>query len=287
MPDPLFHRAGQRISREINSFGFIGVGTLATAIIRGLRHRRPLLSIHLSPRSQATSLALSCSDERIYRHSSNAEVVDASQVVFLTMRPPQLATAVSGLRFRADQVVLSCLSGVTLAELKGLCEPAGIYRLQCIPSIAWGEGPLVLVPSNAQVLDFLGGLGTLIAVEDETVFGALWAGSTVMSTISRLQKALIDWKIAHGVPPHQATAYVHSLLHAVAKISARAEESTLTGLPQAHETPGGLNYRVRLWLEERGWFDMLGFALTATSQLKGESLTVLGDDQHRDFPTEA
>ncbi|WP_187640193.1 hypothetical protein [Bosea sp. F3-2] len=51
-----------------HSIGFLGVGTLAKAMILGLRKRWPELEIQLSPRSEKLSSELAAADPKIHRH---------------------------------------------------------------------------------------------------------------------------------------------------------------------------------------------------------------------------
>ncbi len=252
--------------------GFLGVGTIATTMIAGLRQSWPDLPIHLSPRSEAASRQMAEQDGRIVRHGSNAEVVEASGIVFLTMRPPQLDAAVQGLPFRDGQVVASALAGTPLAEIERLVAPASACRVLPLPMIARREGPLGLYAAPPSVTALLAGLGDAVDAPDEAVFDTYMAASASMSTFFALQAALARWLEGRGATPEGAAAYVRSLHRALAETSQRTAFADLPALVAEHETAGGLNQRVRTGLERQGWFDGLVEALDGLASLQRADL---------------
>ena len=256
-----------------SSIGFLGVGTLARAISLSMRGSWPKLDIQLSPRSASISRELALADTKMHWRASNAEVVDASGVIFLTMRPPQFVDAVRDISFRPDQLVISCLTGISIEEVRRFCAPADVIRVLPTPSIERCEGPIVLCPPLLRARSLFGGLGDIIEAQDEAELTAIWPCSTFMSSYFTLQAVLIDWVVMRGVNRSIAVIYVRSLLKALAETGASVDLDSLPELILAHETPGGLNYRVRLELENAGWFELVGKALDATTRLRGAELT--------------
>ena len=248
--------------------GFLGVGTIATAMVYGLRAAWPSLPLHLSPRSEATSLALAAADPLIRREASNAAVVEASRLVFVTVLPTQLDTLMRSLRFRADQTVVSCVAGTPLAEIEAFVSPACACRLVPLPMIARREGPLILYPAIGQVRELFAGQGDLIAASDEQAFSAYVAGSAAMSTILALEHAMVTWMTRRGASSEGAATYVGSLVRSLAETAVRTDVRAWPTLVGDHETPGGLNERVRRSLQDQGWFEMLGVAFDGLASLK-------------------
>ncbi|WP_187640194.1 hypothetical protein [Bosea sp. F3-2] len=135
-------------------------------------------------------------------------------MIFLTVRPPQFEEAVRDLRFRPDQLVLSCLAGMSIAEVRERCAPAEVARVLPIPAIERSEGPIVLCPSVARARALFDGLGDIVDVADEASLAAIWPCSAFMSPYFALQSALIDWVVERGVDRSAAVTYVRSLLRA-------------------------------------------------------------------------
>ncbi len=188
------------------------------------------------------------------------------------MRPPQLDGAMHGLPFRAGQVVASAVAGTPLAEIERLVAPAAACRVLPLPMIARREGPLGLYAAPPVVTALLAGLGDAVDAPDEAAFDTYMAASASMSTFFAQQAALAHWLQGRGATAEGAAAYVRSLHRALAETSRRTAFTDLPSLVAEHETPGGLNQRVRTGLERQGWFDALGEALDRLSSLRRADL---------------
>ncbi|HEY0919469.1 NAD(P)-binding domain-containing protein [Devosia sp.] len=233
--------------------GFIGTGTITRAVVEGLHHAGREQEILVSQRSESVSADL----ERRFagvRRAANAEVAAGSDIVFLAMRPVQVEDALSGVRFKPGQLVISFVTGLSLADLAALAPEATVGRVLPPPAIARGEGPIICYPALPPVLQLLTGLGRLVVPASEAELLALGSVSGFMSSYFELHNALIDWLRQRGVSEDNATTYVAAMLHGLAGTAQAAGATELAGLPAEHETPGGLNQRVRQRLRERGWF---------------------------------
>jgi pyrroline-5-carboxylate reductase len=207
----------------------------------------------------------------VRRAHSNAEVVEGSAIVVLTVRPPQFREAVTGLPFRAGQMVVSCLAKTSLEDVATLVAPAAACRMIPLPSVEFGAGPLVIYPPLPVVSDIFGKLGFPVVAETEAELRAYSAASATMSTFFALQAEMVNWLAGQGAPRVRAQAYVASMHQALAETSARfggdGQELILD-----HETPGGINERVRRGLTHAGWFGALGSVLDKLADLSGDDL---------------
>ena len=185
----------------------------------------------------------------------------------LAMRPPQLDAALRDLGFRSDQIVVSCVAATPLEELASRVAPARVCRLIPLPTIARREGPLVLYPALPEIRDLLAHQGDLIVPPDETALAAYVAGSAAMSTILAMQDTIATWIASRGATPDGADAYVRSLFRALSETAVRTDPGARDDLVARHETPGGLNARVRGSLAAEGWFDALGAAFDRIAAL--------------------
>ncbi|MBB3771197.1 pyrroline-5-carboxylate reductase [Angulomicrobium tetraedrale] len=243
--------------------GFVGTGTLVSAVIDGLQATHgDRCTILVSPRSQETSQALAARYANVTRAPSSAAVVEGSDVVFLGMRPNQLDEATAGLPFRPDQTVVSFLAGVPHARVSETVRPAGhVVRVNPLPPIRLRKGPVVIYPANPIVEDLFGGLGDLIVASKESDLAAIAHGSAMMSSHYALQNAIIDWLVSREMAPDTATHYVRSMFSGLAAVGLDAFAKGEAVDPAHHETKGGLNERGRRYLTEIGWFDEVGRAL--------------------------
>jgi pyrroline-5-carboxylate reductase len=254
------------------TFGFIGVGTIASAFIAGLRRTGNDSPIVLSPRSEARSVALATNFAKVRRAHSNAEVVADSDIVFLTMRPAQVEDALDGLRFRPDQTVVSFVTGLFLPDLAALAPDSQVARILPLPMIAEGQGPVICFPRNEALLALLQGMGDVVVPTTEAELLALGAASGFMSSFFELEQALAGWLARRGVSVGTADHYVRSMLHGLAVVGRATPQDQLAGLTEEFETKGGLNARTRAKLASMSWFDTPGLAFEEVGRLDRRNL---------------
>lgn len=248
------------------AIGFLGVGTISTAVIRAMARRPgPPEEILLSPRSERLSTALAEEFAHCRRLASNEEVVEHSDIVVLAMRPQQLDEALEGLRFRADQVIASFVAGTPPSQMAGLVAPAArVAQLIPLPAIELDRGPLLICPAIPEVERAFAGLGDVICWEDESRIRVFSCASAYMSTYYEMQNRIIEWMEARGVERDVAARYILSELDGLAAVGKATPVERLDELPDEHQTRGGLNERVRRTLSEQGWFGELVEALDDT-----------------------
>src|SRR5690242_387996 len=121
--------------------GFIGTGTISAAVIEGLQSLPDAPEVIVSPRSEATSLALAAKFAKVRRAGSNADAAKA-EMVFLGMRPMHLDEAMAGIDFGAEQILVSMVAGFSLAEIKARWPKPRVCRFIPMPGMARGKGPV-------------------------------------------------------------------------------------------------------------------------------------------------
>lgn len=239
------------------SIGFIGVGTIGSALVTAILERRqpPTIEVLLSPRSTVRSAALASRFAPAHVMADNQAVVDGSDIVFVTVLPDQVVETCSALRFRPDQVVVGVAAGWPPSRLRAHVAPAeSVGQLIPLPMITLGVGPVVLYPSIPQIERLLADSGTTVVLEREDQVGVLSCASAIMSSFFAFQNAAIDWVADHGLDRGLAATYVTSQLHGLASESIAVDPDCLPSAVAEHETPGGLNEQIRTGLAARGMF---------------------------------
>lgn len=245
--------------------GFIGTGTISAAVIEGLQSLPDAPQIVVSPRSEATSLALAAKFRNVTRAQSNADVATAD-IVFLGMRPMHVEAAMAGIGFRAGQIVASMVAGFGLDDIGARWPKATVCRFIPLPGIARGKGPMTTYPAVPEIIELMSPLGDLFVAPDEARihFGGI---NAFMSSYYELQRALIDVGTGAGLGASDARGFVVSMLGMLADTAQDTPDAVFDKLVEEHQTKGGLNERVRITLMEQGWFDAPRAALTATTTL--------------------
>jgi len=245
--------------------GFIGTGTISAAVIEGLQSLPEAPEVIVSPRSEATSLALAAKFKNVSRAQSNAEVATAD-IVFLGMRPMHLEDAMAGIDFKTGQIVASMVAGFGLNDIRARWPNATVCRFIPLPGIARGMGPMATYPAVPEIVSLVSPLGDLFVAPDEgrIHFGGL---NSFMSSYYELQRALIDVGTGAGISESDARGFVVSLLGMLADTAQRTPDAAFGSLVEEHQTKGGLNERVRATLLQQGWFDAPRAAMNATTTL--------------------
>jgi pyrroline-5-carboxylate reductase len=255
------------------SLGFIGTGAITDAVVQGLHAAGNMKhDIHLSPRSEARSRALAARYDRVIREDSNATVVAKSDIVFLAVRPQQMPE-LGGLRFRAEQTVVSFLAGTPIDQLRPFVAPAArLVRLVPLPCIGLRQGPILMMPSDPAVEVLFDKLGDLIVLTDEANFASASVITGLMSSHFELQNVVLDWLKTQKVPGAQAALYVCSFFAGLGAIGLAAGRAGQSIDVADYETRGGLNEACRIQLSGVGWFAQINEALRAI-RARGDALS--------------
>ena len=95
----------------MTTYGLLGVGSIASAIVVGLCDGVPdAPPVVLSPRNAARSSGLATRFPSVRVAADNQAVVDACDVVVVCLLPAQADEVLAGLRFRAGQAVVSAVA---------------------------------------------------------------------------------------------------------------------------------------------------------------------------------
>jgi pyrroline-5-carboxylate reductase len=243
--------------------GFVGTGTLADAVIRGLQTTAAAAhSFHLSPRSESRSRALAAEfPQNTVREESNAAVVEKSDIVLLGVLPKQIPD-LAGLPFRADQIVVSFLAGVPVEVVRQHTGPATrVVRMIPLPGIEFCKGPILMTPSDPVVEGLFGPVGDLVIPDKETDLDTISIGSGLMSAQFALQNTIAGWMQSRGIAEGIATRFVRSLFSGLGELALSVERKGEPLPPENYETPGGLNEAARAYLNRVGWFDGMAKAM--------------------------
>ena len=249
--------------KELPRLGFVGVGTIAEALITGMCARgEQRCNFLLSPRNANITGELARRLPFVAVASDNQAVVDGSDIVFLAVTP-QIATEVlSALKFRPDQHVVSLIATFDAARLRPLIAPAAsLTRLAPVPSVARRLGPLIMCPPCEEVARLLTGLGQLIQLQTEPELDALWTVTGLMAPYFGLLNEISAWLSREGVPQSQARSFVATLFEALSATAAERCSEGFDELRAAHTTPGGLNEQSFRELKSAGWMQLFAQAL--------------------------
>lgn len=223
--------------------GFIGVGTIASAVIRGLLGgERPPERILLSPRSASTVEALAGEFSAVEVAGSNQAVIDGSETVVLALRPQDAEEALRPLTFTADIDVISLMALVPLARVRELVAPArSVARVLALPPCAQRLGPVAVFPGEPAATSLARRIGSMIVARDEPELDTLWALTALIAPTFAVLEEATAWAQREGVERPTAGTYLASMVHGLTVLAAGARDGEFQPLLEEAVTPGGLN----------------------------------------------
>ena len=229
----------------VSSYGVIGVGAIAAAIVTGLcEDVDDAPEVLLSPRNAEITAGLAHRFAAVAVAADNQAVVDGAPVVIVCVRPQVAESVLAELRFPADRTVISAMAGVSVQALQPLVAPAtDIARVIPLPSVARRDGITPVHPPNPAAKALFDRLGESVELADVTAFDAFSASTATVAAHFAYLNTIATWLESQEIPSAAATRYVASMFAGLA-------EATRSGAPfeelaREHATAGGINEQFR------------------------------------------
>lgn len=221
------------------TISFIGVGEFAQHLIHGFVHSQTRHEIILSPRNKQRAIDLS-KEFGLQIASSNAEVVRASTIVFLSTRPKQAEQALTDLPWTAKHLLISVAAGISREQLLQLVAPADVCVSMLVNAAAVGVSPVSLFPDNQRARAVLQNLGSVYTMPDVAAFEAASVFGAVYGWVFALADQLQQWSVDNGIPDEAARGFAVETLQAAMIMASERSDKSLTELTNELRTPGGI-----------------------------------------------
>jgi pyrroline-5-carboxylate reductase len=237
----------------MTTYGILGVGSLASAIVTGLCDGVPdAPQIVLSPRNADRSAALAARFPTVRTATSNQAVLDASDVVVVGVLPQHAPDVLGALAFRPEHRVVSAVAGLALADLTALVAPAReVARSIPLVAVATRGGTTPVFPATPSATALYERLGTTLHVESEEAFDAIVGAAATVAAYFDYLGTITGWLVDRGISGADAGAYVAATFASLTDELSRPEVD-FAALARAHTTPGGLNEQFARDLEQAG-----------------------------------
>lgn len=223
--------------------GFIGTGTITTALVTGLcTCPRPPKDLWISPRNAEKAARLASTFDPVRVAADNQEVLDHANVVVLAVLPADARGILEPLLFREDHIVVTLLAGTPLAQVRPLAAPARrVVRAVPLPSAARHAGPIALYPADQAGEDLFRDLGTLIVAGEEQALDKLLIITSLMAPYYALLSEIVAWAVDAGVDRTSAAHYTGAMFQALSSLVQDRTDGDLAAMTRECMTPGGLN----------------------------------------------
>lgn len=221
--------------------GFLGVGNMAQAIIKGLIENKTIPAEHIFASNRSPGKLQKVIEQyKVKGLGNNEEVIDAADIIVLAMKPQDLSTAIDSIAssFREGQIVVSLAAGVTLRTLERKLPQCRIVRLMPNTPSLISRGVLGYVTSlkeseaiSTVIEDLFIPLGYVLGVEDEDKFEALMiACSSGTGFVFELMTYWQDWIEEHGFEKEEARRMTVETFLGAAMLAAQSPELALEDL---------------------------------------------------------
>jgi pyrroline-5-carboxylate reductase len=244
------------------TYGIIGVGAIASAIVTGLCSDPALAPrIVLSPRNPDRAADLAARFPTVRVAQSNQDVIQGSSVVLLCLRPQQARSVLPGLKFTRERAIVSMMAGISIEALGELVAPArDIARAIPLPSVAAREGATPIYPPTAAARALFDRLGTAIEIPHQVAFEATSASTATIAAHFAYLNTICEWLIRQGVSDAAARRQVAaSFAGLAAQLQAQAPD--FGDLARDHATRGGINEQFLAVLQEARVFEVMDTGL--------------------------
>ncbi len=263
--------------------GFVGFGTIASAIATGLATQNcvPISHLAVSRRSEKRSSALQKSFPHLVSiHDDNQQVVDTADVIFLCVLPEQTSSVLQQLKFDANRHTLVSL--VSTSTMEDLCRDAQlplerVFKMICLPAVARCNGIcLLLTPAQKDppiLTDLCEALGGCVQASDPQQMSALMVTTCLMGSFYGVLRNNREFLVRQGIARDQASFLVGRLYDSMVQDAVQVQKDP-NGFDQliAEQTPGGLNEQGLRNLEALGALDAYDQVQKAIlSRIQGES----------------
>lgn len=242
--------------------GFIGLGNMASAMIGGMLQKgaaRPE-DIIGSARTAATCRRVA-EQYGITTYSSNAEVAEQADILFLAVKPQFFPEVIGEIRehVRSQTLIVSIAAGKTLKEITGLFGGARKI-LRCMPNtpalVLEGctgvcADDLVDEEELEEVLELLRSFGVAEAVPERLMDAVVGVSGSSPAYVFLFLEAMADGAVAAGMPRRQAYTFAAQAVLGSAKLL--LETGKHPGeLKDMVCSPGGTTIQAVKVLEEKG-----------------------------------
>ena len=232
----------------MSRIGFIGTGHIAAPMARLLA--REGHKVVVSERNAQVAADLAASGLGI-TVASNQAVVDASEVVFLCLRPAVWADVVAPLTFQSDQKIVSVMAGVPLAELAVNCAPATeISATLPYGFLENGGCPLPVAGDPSVMQRLFGNTNIVISQKDEAALSYHFSTSSLASGVLGLMEASTDWLAEKLGDADKAEVFVSNMVFGILRELDKSKAGVLREERQTLASPNTLNLQMYEGLAE-------------------------------------
>lgn len=257
------------------TLGFIGVGHLGSALIEGFLSGDVLAPASICAYDPNEEVRTSLAVKDITVLSSESEVVSASKIVLLAVRPSDVRGVMEKIRDAVtfNNVIVSVAAGVTISAIKKfLGKECKLVR--AIPNVSceFGKGITAMayeMPITYQELqmvkDLFESVGLLRVVEEKQLNDYIAAAGSAAAYFYYMVKAIAEGAVAQGIDSETAALMASRVMIGAAKTLETSKKSA-DELLASVATPKGTTAEAINIMEKSGFSQIMADAMLACTK---------------------
>lgn len=238
----------------IMKLGFIGIGRIASAVVKGLcTSNIKNATINLSPRNDHNSNYLAKAYLNVNRLESNQLVLDHSDFVFISVPPNSAKEILNLLKFKETHTIISFIPFLKLSDLAEVVKPARqICRAIPLPTVVDHICPIPIFNSDKIIRKVFSNIGQPLLVDDENQLHTLWILTGFIAPFFDLLKELSVWAVSNGVNETIANKYIVDMVHSLIISTKQGDTINFNELVKHAATPNGMNEQAVKEIKTKG-----------------------------------
>ncbi|EJF90391.1 pyrroline-5-carboxylate reductase [Bartonella tamiae] len=251
--------------------GFIGTGTIASAMIEGLMSTKlNISSITISPRNEKIAADLAARYSLVHIGVSNQHVIDQSEIVFLCLRSQIAKDVLEALKFNSSHLVVSVLA-MAMAQEVSQWIGQSVYRAVPLPFVGERKGLTPIYPDQPVLRTLFDALGGTLSLKDENQFNLMMTAGSLMGVYFNIIETSNQWLQKNGLDSFQASSFLSVMFGNLADETRKNSHPNYQNLESEFSTKNGTNELVSNCFRENGGNNALIQSLdTAFERIKGQ-----------------
>lgn len=257
--------------------GFIGAGNMATAILDGVVARGLFQPEHIIISNPHTDKLAHPKELGVRVTGSNCEVVDASDLIILAVKPQKYEEVVGDLAPRcAGRCIVSIAAGISTHWLRERLPGAFVIRVMPNTPLQLGLGATAIAGTDGvpgelfqTVCDIFAAAGTVSVIPESQMDAVIPVSGSSPAFFFRMADVMVQWAREQGMDPQVALELAASAMKGSAEMLLRSGK-TAAELTRQVCSPGGTTLAALTAFDERGFDALMRDAMERCAQRSRE-----------------
>lgn len=259
----------------VRRIGILGGGNMGFALAKTITDRFPGITIYVCDVSSDRLALFEQELPDVQSVEGPRELAEASEVVFLSVKPQDIQSVLEALR-NTDRLVISIAAGVPISRIEGVCSRARVVRVMpntpcLVGAMAAGYtfGSRIRPEDRELVKQLLSAAGYAAEVEEQLLDAVTGLSGSGPAFVARLIETFIETGKGLGLEPEVARDLSLQTFLGTAKLLAETgmEPQTLVDMVSS---PNGTTVAGRRILDTSDYAEVIGETIRAATERSKE-----------------